>query len=119
MAKKTTQKNKDKVVAFRLSQDDFAQFEEKLAASNMKKSEFFREVFLNANVNITLNSAPSKDLRRLTYLFNKASNNINQIAHQLNSAHLSGQVSERLYKSVNNVLIDIREILLTEINYVD
>lgn len=38
-------RNKDKVVAFRLSQDDFSQFEVKLASSNMNKSEFFRQVF--------------------------------------------------------------------------
>jgi len=111
--------NKDKVVAFRLSQEDFVQFEEKLASSNMKKSEFFREVFLNANVNITLKAAPSKDLERLTFLFNKASNNLNQLAHQVNAAHLEGKVSERLYKSINNSLVDIRHLLMTGVSDVD
>lgn len=112
-------KNKDKVVAFRLSQEDFAQFEEKLASSNMKKSEFFREVFLNANVNITLKAAPSKDLEWLVFLFNKSSNNLNQIAHQINSAHLAGKVSERLYKAVNNALVDVRELLMAGIKNAD
>lgn len=112
-------RNKDKVVAFRLSQEDFAQFEEKLASSNMKKSEFFREVFLNSNVNITVKAAPSKDLERLTFIFNKASNNLNQVAHQVNYAHLSGKVSERLYKSVNNVLVDIRQLLMAGVDDVD
>ncbi|MGI4468742.1 plasmid mobilization protein [Klebsiella pneumoniae] len=112
-------KNKDKVVAFRLSQEDFVQFEEKLASSNMKKSEFFREVFLNAKVNITLKAAPSKDLERLTFLFNKASNNLNQLAHQVNAAHLEGKVSERLYKSINNSLVDIRHLLMTGVSDVD
>ncbi|OSK14531.1 bacterial mobilization protein (MobC) [Escherichia coli M056] len=119
MEKKANSKNKDKVVAFRLSSEDFIQFEEKLAASNMKKSEFFREVFLNSNVNITVKAGPSKDLERLTFLFNKASNNLNQLAHQVNSAHLSGQVSERLYKTVNNVLVDIRTLLLSGVKDVD
>lgn len=112
-------KNKDKVVAFRLSNEDFAQFEEKLASSNMKKSEFFREVFLKANVNITVKAAPSKDLERLTFIFNKSSNNLNQIAHQINAAHLEGRVSERLYKSVNNALVDIRSLLITGVKDVD
>jgi len=105
-------RNKNKVVAFRLSQEDFSQFEVKLASSNMNKSEFFRQVFLSANVNITLKSAPSKDLLKLTFLFNKASNNLNQIAHQVNAAHLSGKVSERLYKRVNNALVDIRQLFM-------
>src|SRR5471032_2676604 len=106
----TEKKNKDKVVAFRLSQEDFAQFERTLASSNMNKSEFFREIFLNSNVNITVKGAPSKDLQYLTFLFNKASNNLNQIAHQVNSAHLSGKVSERLYKTIVNSLVDIRAL---------
>jgi len=108
-------KNKDKVVAFRLSQNDFSQCEEKLASSNMNKSEFFREVFLKSNVNLTVKSAPSKNMERLTFLFNKASNNLNQIAHQVNSAYLTGKTSEPLYKAVNNALVDIRELLLSEI----
>ncbi|EAP6470245.1 molybdopterin-guanine dinucleotide biosynthesis protein MobC, partial [Salmonella enterica] len=33
---------KDRVVSFRLSESEFAPFEKKLAASEMKKSEFFR-----------------------------------------------------------------------------
>lgn len=115
----TEKKNKDKVVAFRLSQSDFAQFEEKLASSNMKKSEFFREVFLNANINITVKGAPSKDLQHLTYLFNKSSNNLNQIAHRVNSAYMSGLISERLYKTTVNSLIDIRTLLLSEIKDAD
>lgn len=119
MEKKEVQKNKDKVVAFRLSSEDFIQFENKLAASNMKKSEFFRELFLNSNVNITVKGGPSKDLERLTFIFNKASNNLNQLAHQVNSAHLSGKVSDRLYKAVNNVLADIRTLLLSEVRDAD
>lgn len=105
-------KLKNKVVAFRLSQEDFSHFEEKLLLSQMTKSAFFREVFLQANVNLTVQSLPSKDLGHLTFLYNKASNNLNQIAHQVNIAHLAGKVSERLYQRVNNGLVDIRELLL-------
>ncbi|CRL46891.1 Bacterial mobilisation protein (MobC) (plasmid) [Sodalis glossinidius str. 'morsitans'] len=111
-------KNKDRVVTFRLSQSDFAQFEEKLASSNMKKSAFFREVFLNANVSLTVKAKPSKDLESLTFLFNKYSNNLNQIAHQVNSAYVSGKVSSSLYTSVNNTLVDIRQLLLSGIQAV-
>ena len=110
---------KDKVVAFRLSLEDFAHFEEKLQLSQMTKSAFFREVFLNSNVSLTVQSAPSKELGRLTFLYNKASNNLNQIAHQVNIAHLAGKVSERLYQKVNNGLIDIRELLLLGVRDVD
>ncbi|MFP1455887.1 hypothetical protein ACLB1O_30100 [Escherichia coli] len=40
-----------------------------------------------------------------------AGNNINQIAHRLNSNHLKGIISESLYKKVLNGLIGIRDRL--------
>ncbi len=40
-----------------------------------------------------------------------AGNNINQIAHRLNSDHLKGIISESLYKKVLNGLIGIRDRL--------
>ncbi|QBY46425.1 plasmid mobilization relaxosome protein MobC (plasmid) [Arsenophonus nasoniae] len=112
-------KLKDKVVAFRLSQEDFSHFEEKLLTSQMTRSAFFREVFLQANVNLTVQSLPSKELGHLMFLYNKASNNLNQIAHQVNIAHLTQKVSERLYRQVNNGLIDIRELLLSGVHDVN
>nr|CBA74198.1 relaxosome component [Arsenophonus nasoniae] len=107
------------MVAFRLSQEDFSHFEEKLLTSQMTRSAFFREVFLQANVNLTVQSLPSKELGHLMFLYNKASNNLNQIAHQVNIAHLTQKVSERLYRQVNNGLIDIRELLLSGVHDVN
>lgn len=112
-------KNKDKVVAFRLSSEDFADFENKLSASRMSRSEFFREVFINANVQLTVKAAPSKDHESLLYLYNKASNNLNQLAHQVNSAHVSGHVSPSLYLKYLNALVEVRDLLLSGVRYVD
>jgi len=112
-------KKKDKVVSFRLSEKDFSQFEKKLASSCMNQSEFFREVFLHSNIQLTVKSAPSKNLERLTFLFNKSSHHLNQIAHQLNQAHLMGKIPLSFYSSLNNALISIRDLLITEIKDVD
>lgn len=38
---------------------------------------------------------PSSDKRRLVYLFNKASNNLNQVAHTANAAELAGTAGSR------------------------
>ncbi|EAW9501218.1 molybdopterin-guanine dinucleotide biosynthesis protein MobC [Salmonella enterica] len=110
---------KDRVVAFRLSQSEFTKFEEKLVVSEMSKSEFFREVFLNSNVNITVKGAPSKELKNLVFIYNKASNNINQIAYKLNLAHQMGRISDSLYIRILNRLVDIRELLLSGVNNAD
>lgn len=115
----TKSKNKTKVVSFRLSEDDFSEYEKILASSDMKKSEFFREVFLNANVNITVKEKPAKDYHALLFKYNKASNNLNQLAHRVNSAFVSGGISEHVFKKTLNELINIRELLLSGVNDAD
>lgn len=107
---------KDRVIAFRLSQSEFTKFEEKLAVSEMSKSEFFREVFLNANVNLTVKGAPSKELKSLVFIYNKSSNNLNQIAYKANLAHQMGHISERLYIKILNRLVNIEDLMLVGVN---
>ena len=43
---------------------------------------------------------PSEDKRRLIYLFNKASNNLNQLAHTANAAELAGTVTPATYAGI-------------------
>ncbi|HFP1355966.1 TPA: molybdopterin-guanine dinucleotide biosynthesis protein MobC, partial [Escherichia coli] len=52
----------------------------------------------------------------LVYHFNKAGNNLNQLAYKVNSAFLMGRISESLYVKVLNCLVDIRELLMTGVN---
>ena len=42
----------------------------------------------------------SPERGRLLYLFNKASNNINQLAHRANADHLAGVISEATYTRI-------------------
>lgn len=110
---------RDRVVAFRLTTAELETFEEKLAASEMSKSAFFREVFINANVNLTIKAAPSKDHSALLFLYNKSSNNLNQLAHQVNVAHLAGTVTKEKYVKYINTLVEIRNLLLVGVQHVD
>lgn len=112
-------KNKSKMYSFRLTDEEAAIFEEKIAASQMSKSEFFREVFINSNVNLTVKSAPSKDYQRLLFLVNKSSNNLNQLAHKVNSHHMQGRVTDKLYRKYLNCLINIRDLLLAGVDDAD
>lgn len=111
--------NKTKLYSFRLTEDEANIFEEKIAASQLTKSQFFREVFIKSNVNLTLKSAPSKDYQRLLFLVNKSSNNLNQIAHKINAYHMQGRISDSLYKKFLNNLINIRDLLLSGISDAD
>lgn len=119
MPAKKTKDKKDKVVAFRVSSSDFEIFDKKLASSKMSKSEFFREVFLNSNVSLTVKAAPSKDHSALLFLYNKSSNNLNQLARQVNIAHLSGAINRDRYLRYMNALLEIRDLMLAGISHVD
>lgn len=109
-------KNKDRVLSFRVSEEEAREFEEKLAASGMSKSRYFREVFINQKAEIRVEV---KDLQTVIFYFNKASNNLNQLAHQVNSAHYSDKVSERIYLRFLNSLADIRTLLLKGVHDAD
>lgn len=43
---------------------------------------------------------PSEEKRRLLYLFNKTSNNINQLAYRANSDHQAGIISDDTYTRI-------------------
>jgi hypothetical protein len=61
----------------------------------------------------------SADRRRLLYLFNKTSNNINQLAHRANADHLGGVLSESGYESILDQLELIVRYLKATLPHVD
>lgn len=83
-----------KPVSFRLAADDYAAWQEKVQASGLSASEFFREAVLANRTHVVARPKPSRDYDRLLYLFNKAGNNVNQLAHRVHVEHLAGAVSE-------------------------
>ncbi|UDJ88585.1 plasmid mobilization protein [Erwinia amylovora] len=109
-------KNKTRVLSFRVSEEEATDFENRLVASGMSKSDYFREVFINQKAEIKIEL---KDLQTVIFYFNKSSNNLNQLAHQVNSAHYSNKISEGIYKRFINTLIDIRTLLLKGVTDAD
>lgn len=94
---------KDKLsrpVAFRLTDKDHSEWIQKVEQSGLKPSEFFRECVLKNKTQIIAKPRASRDRRRLLYLFNSSSNNINQLARAANGARLSGRISESLYSGI-------------------
>jgi len=102
-----------KVLAFRLTEDDYLAYRSKFQASNMTQSEFFREHVLHNTTQVLARPAATADSRRAIFLLQKASNNINQLAHRANSENLAGKLSEGTFMQVlvqlerlNDFLID-------------
>lgn len=103
MSNRKTSKTKDeamrliKPVSFRLTAADHAAYLAKVEVSGLKPSAFFREAVLTNKTQIV---TASTDWGRLIYLVNKASNNINQLAHRANADHLAGVASEATYTRI-------------------
>ncbi|MCX8963072.1 molybdopterin-guanine dinucleotide biosynthesis protein MobC [Erwinia sp. OLTSP20] len=112
----SVKKTKDRVLTCRVSHEDFEKLEQMIADAGMSKSEYFRDVVINkkAEINVIV-----KDMQSLIFYYNKASNNLNQIAYKANSAHLENRISESLYGRVLNALIDIRSLLLKGVQDAD
>lgn len=108
--------NKDRVISFRLTEEQYAPFAEIMSKSGTKSSHFFREVVLNKS---PVFQESSKDNERFLFIANKAGNNLNQVAFKLNSAYRRGIVSEQLYLKLLNPLASIRELLAAGIRHVD
>lgn len=119
MAKANGENGLGKRVAYRLSDEDYALFMEKVEASGMTKSEFFREAILKNRTQIVARKAASEDRKRLLHIFAKTSNNINQIAHRANSEHVQGKLSERTYEQLLYQLETIAGYLRSTLRHVD
>ena len=89
-----------KPIAFRLSEVDRAAYLEKVTRSGLTQSEFFRQAVLTNRTQVIARPSASPERRRLLYIFNQASNNLNQIAHRANADHVSGNLSEATYEQV-------------------
>lgn len=83
----------------RLADEERAEFERKATeAGSPSLAAYLRECILRSQV--VARPKPSADRKRMLFLMNKASNNINQLAHQVNAAHRSGVISEGTYLRV-------------------
>ncbi len=108
-----------KPIAFRLSDADRAVYMAKVTASGLTQSEFFRQAVLANRTQVIARPVASTDRKRLLYIFNKTSNNLNQIAHRANSEHVCGKLSEATYEQLLTQLQMISRYLKCTIERVD
>ena len=87
-------------IAFRLTDGDFLRYKWKFSASGFTQSEFFREHVLCNTTQVVARPVASRDTKRAVFLLQKASNNLNQLAHRANSECLTGLVSENTYEAI-------------------
>ena len=108
---KENKENKEILISFRLTASEYEAISIKLQKSTLSRSEFFREVFLRQTYIFNLKEKKPPEYKNLLFIFNKASNNLNQIAKRVNSDNKSGVVSNTTYLKTINQLISINNYL--------
>ena len=101
-------------IAFRLTDGDFLNYKRKFSASGLKQSEFFREHVLNNTTQVVARPVTSTDARRAVFLLQKASNNLNQLAHRANAEHLTGALSEGTFSAIVGQLQQLNRFMLEQ-----
>jgi endonuclease YncB( thermonuclease family) len=117
--KVVTKEKLTKPVSFRLTTADHAAYLGKVEASGMKASEFFRDCVMGNKTQVIARPKASVEKDQIIYLFNKTSNNMNQLAHKANAAHLAGSVSEATYADILAELQTLADLMKAAIKNVD
>jgi hypothetical protein len=111
---KSVDEKLSKTVAFRLTEGDFDGYQRKFSASGLSQSEFFREHVLTNSTRVLARPTSSAETKRAVFLLQKASNNINQLAHRANSEHVAGVLSEGTFMGIVCQLELLNEFMLEQ-----
>lgn len=104
--------SKNKRIIFRVTDAEYAAFQQKVTTANMTASELLRARILDDQlVVVAKQPKASMDKRALQYLFNKTSNNMNQLAHMANSKNKGGVLNDKTFDRILAALIVIRDQL--------
>ncbi|GAL27779.1 hypothetical protein JCM19239_1500 [Vibrio variabilis] len=98
-------------VQARLTSAEFEPFKQLIKITGLKKATLIKKVILSNKNNVfcveqSKEAVDSK--KRMLFLANKTSNNINQLAKRLNQAYRGEIVSERNYRQIMNDLVGVR-----------
>ncbi|WP_193067742.1 plasmid mobilization protein [Halomonas sp. 3D7M] len=101
------------VISFRLSAAEYEPYRVALEKSGKNRSQFFREVFLTLKpkIEIKAKTETPTDYKKLLFVANKASNNLNQIAYQLNYAAKSNIINRSMLNRGINLLASIEKYM--------
>lgn len=111
---------KNQRIIFRVTEAEKKDFLKKVDEAQTTASDLLRERVLNDEYFIVAREPKaSLDKQKLIYLYNKTSNNLNQLAHQTNSYNKQGKLTHGQFEQILSNLITIRNLLKSGIEYVD
>lgn len=99
------------LVSFRLTDEEYQPIKNAIENSTLTKTEICRAVFLNQQFTFNLKQSKPVDYNKLIFIFNKASNNINQIAKVVNTENQKGTLTDEKFNAILNKLITLESYL--------
>ncbi|WP_256214773.1 plasmid mobilization protein [Nitrosomonas eutropha] len=108
---------KTAVVSFRIGNEAYDRLNQASAQAGVSTKVWLEEAILNNRTRIVERAKPSADLRTLATQINRMGNNLNQVAHTLNSAQLAGTLSRDECLQAIEGLDHIRALLNETITY--
>ena len=115
--KKEYKKDKEQTVtfAFRLPISVANWWNEKIEKSGLgNKSAFFRAAVQQNKTEVIAKPVTSADQKRAIFLLQKASNNLNQLAHLANRQRLAGKLNEASFSLINSQLQQLNQFMLEQ-----
>ena len=103
----------NKSFAFRLeTRAKTLALEKKIAQSGVSTSEYLRTI-CDREESVVIAVSPHK--AHAVFLLNKASNNINQLAHRANTAHQSGKLDQGSLSLITSELQKLNDFLIEQV----
>ncbi len=105
-------KKKSCILSFRLEEDEYKDYLEKVEKSGYQKSEFFRNIILKNKTKII----NKQDSMQVLYHLNKMCNSLNQQTHNLNKSFAENKIPAEVFEGNLKVL---NKILYEQQNLID
>jgi len=113
--KKSDDEKLSKVISFRTKMEVFLEFEKQCSDANLTQSELHRDYVAKNRVEVIARPKASSDAKRAVFFLQKASNNINQLAHRVNTDNYNNVVSEETYLAILDQLEQYNHYMLDQV----
>lgn len=111
---------KNQRIIFRVTEDEKKAFLKKVEDAQTTASDLLRERVLKDEYFIVAREPKASiDKQKLLYLYNKTSNNMNQLAHLANSYNQQGNLTHQRFDQILARLIAIENLFQWGIDHVD
>ena len=112
MRKRYNTPHRSRVVKTRMTEEEYAEFAERLSAYNMSQAEFIRQAITGAAIRPIITVSPVNDellaaVGKLTAEYGRIGSNLNQIAKYFNQG---GILSQEMRGEINKRLRDLYEM---------